>query len=157
MNKRNFVVGLSAVTLVLAVASSGPASAQQYYGGGYGQGQGMMGPGMMGQGMMGQGMMGPGMMGPGMMGQGMMGSSNTGCGYGMMGYGPMANLNLSVNDVKTYLDRWIAMSGNPHIKAGPVTEKDSSTITADVLTTDKEALVQRYNVDRRTGFWQSAQ
>jgi hypothetical protein len=90
------------------------------------------------------------------------------CGYGMMGgygpgmmgwgYGPQQpNLNLSAKDVKSYLDRWIATTGNPHLKAGPVAEKDSNTITADIVTTDKEALVQRFNVNRRTGLWQPAQ
>ncbi len=91
------------------------------------------------------GMMGSGMMGHGMMGPGMMGWS----------YGPQqANLNLSTNDVKSYLDRYVAMMGNPHLKVGPVSEKDSNTITAEIVTADKDALVQRFNVDRRTGFWQ---
>ena len=87
--------------------------------------------------------MGPGMMmGPGM-------------GWG---YGPQqGNLDLSTSVVKSYLERWIAIAGNPRLKAGPVTEKDSNTITADVVTTDKGALVQRFNVDRRSGFWQPAQ
>ena len=139
---------------------------------GYGMGPGMMGPGMMGgygPGMMGgygPGMMGgygsgmgPGMMGgygSGMMGPGMMG----GYGPGMMGWGygqQQSNLNLSTNDVKGYLERWILMSRNPHVKAGPVAEKDSSTITAEIVTTDKDAVVQRFNVDRRTGFWQPVQ
>lgn len=133
-------------------------------------GPGMMGPGMMGSGMMGPGMMGPGMMGPGMMGQGMMmgpGMMGMGpgymgcpwCGPGMMGWGPQqpANLNLSATDVKTYLERWVAMAGNPRIKVGNVTEKDANTITADIVTTEKDALVQRFNVDRRSGFWQPVQ
>ena len=157
MSKGKLVGSLSAIALALAAVVAQPAGAQQYYGGmmGPGMGQGMMMPGMMG-GMMGSGMM----MGPGMMG-GMMGPSYTcpWCGPGMMGWGygvPQASLNLSVNDVKSYLDRWIAISGNPHVKAGAVTEKDSSTITADIVTTDKEALVQRFNIDRRTGVWQPA-
>jgi hypothetical protein len=102
---------------------------------------GMMGPGMMG---MGPGMMGPGMMGmgQGMMGQGMMGP-------GMM-MGQQANLNLTANDVKTYFERWVAMSGNPRVKVGTVTERNDNTITADIVTTDKDALVQRFAVDRNT-------
>ncbi len=156
MIKRVFISATSAIALLLALMIAIPANAQQYYGGG------MMGPGMMGGGMMGPGMMGGGMMGPGMMGPGY------GCGYGMMGgygpgmmgwsYGPQqANLNLSAKDVKSYLERWIAMTGNPHLKVGPVVEKDSNTITADIVTTDKDALVQRYNINRRTGIWQWAQ
>jgi len=78
-------------------------------------------------------------------------------GYGMMGPGQQVNLNLSTNDVKTYLDRYVAIMGNPHLKAGPVTEKDSNTIAADIVTTDKDALVQRFEVDRRTGSWHPVQ
>ena len=49
------------------------------------------------------------------------------------------------------------MSGNPHIKVGSVTEKDANTISADIVTTDKDALVQRFNVDRHTGVYTSVQ
>ena len=156
MIKRAVVGGILAMTLAVVIAVAGPAIGQNYYGG---YGPGMMGPGMMGPGMMGPGMMGPGMMGPGMMGYGMMG----GCNPNMMGwgYGPQqpqqTNLNLSTNDVKAYLDRYVATLGNPHLKSGPVTEKDSNTITADIVTTDKEALAQRFNVDRHTGYWQPVQ
>jgi hypothetical protein len=116
-------------------------------------GPGMMGPGMMGPGMMGPGMMGPGMMGPGMMGPGMMGP-------GMMGSGMMgqqANLNLTANDVKAHLERWVAMSGNPRIKVGPVTEGNDNTVTADIVTTDGDALVQRFSIDRSTGIYRVVQ
>ena len=167
MRRGSLIGGISAIAIAIAFAVASPANAQQYYGDWYGRG--MMGPGMMGPGMMGgYGMMGPGMMGPGMMG--MMGPGMMGCpgggmmmggyGPGMMGggYGPQqANLNLSTNDVKSYLERWIAMMGNPHLKAGPVTEKDANTIMAEVVTTDKGDLVQRFNVDRRAGFWQPVQ
>ncbi|MFC0589511.1 hypothetical protein ACFFF7_08815 [Novosphingobium aquiterrae] len=95
-----------------------------------------MGPGMMG-------MMGPGMMGP-MMGSGMMG------GYAQ----PQANLNLSVDDVRGSVERWIAMTGNPRLKPGKVAAANADTITAEVVTVDKEALVQRYAVNRHTGYWQ---
>ena len=97
----------------------------------------MMGPMMMN----GYPMMGPMMMGSNMMGSGMV----------------AANLNLSANDVTAYLGRWITMSGNPHIKVGSVTEKDANTISADIVTTDKDALVQRFNVDRHTGVYTSVQ
>lgn len=158
---RRIVGGLAAVALVavgaagaVGVVNVNQAYAQGYYGGqgygGYGCPgmMGMMGPGMMG---MGPGMMGPGMMGmgPGMMGQGMMGP-------GMM-MGQQANLNLSANDVKTYFERWVAMSGNPRVKVGPVTERNDNTITADIVTTDKDALVQRFAVDRNTGTYRVVQ
>jgi hypothetical protein len=111
----------------------------------------MMGPGMMGPGMMGSGMMGPGMMGQGMMGPGMMGMM----GPGMMGQ--QANLNLTANDVKAHLERWVAMSGNPRIKVGPVTEGNDNTVTADIVTTDGDALVQRFSIDRSTGIYRVVQ
>ena len=146
---RRIVGGLAAVALVavgaagaVGVVNVNQAHAQGYYGGqgygGYGCPgmMGMMGPGMMG---MGQGMMGQGMMGPGMM------------------MGQQANLNLSANDVKTYFERWVAMSGNPRVKVGPVTERNDNTITADIVTTDKDALVQRFAVDRNTGTYRVVQ
>ena len=76
----------------------------------------------------------------------------------MMGSGyatPQVNVNLSVSDVTTYLERWAA--GNPNIKVANVVEKDANTITADILTKDKDALVQRYTFDRRTGFYHPVQ
>ena len=150
MRKATLFGSMIAVAIAMT-AMAGPASAQMYYGGGYGPG--MMGPGMMGPGMgMGPGVMG--MIGPGMgMGPGMMGPGMMGWGWG----GQPTNLNLSTNDVKTYLERWVSMTGNSHIKVGTVTEKDANSITADIVTTDKDALVQRYNVDRRSGFWQPVQ
>ena len=122
---------------------------------------GMMGsgmPGMMGSGYGMQGMMGQGMpmMGSGM--GGMMGMGCPWCGPGMMGSGyatPQVNVNLSVSDVTSYLERWVA--GNPNIKVANVAEKDANTITADIVTKDKDALVQRYTFDRRSGFYQPVQ
>ena len=127
---------------------------------GYGMGPGMMGNMPMGMGMMGnQGMMGPGMMGygmgPGMMGPGMMGQGYWCPNCGMMGPysgGGQSALNLTANDVKGNLERWIASTGNPNIKVGSVVEKDTNTITADVVTKDN-SLVQQFSVDRRTGFY----
>ena len=90
------------------------------------------------------GMMGPGMMGPGMMGPGMMGS------YGA----PQGNVEVSVDNVRASLERWIAATGNTRLKPGRVVATDGDTITADVVTVDKEALVQRFAVNRHTGNWQ---
>jgi hypothetical protein len=135
--------------------------------------QGMMGsgmPGMMGGcpmmgGMMGGSgmpMMGSGMQG--MMGQGMpmmgtgMGMGCPWCGPGMMGSGyatPQVSLNLSAADVKSYLERWTA--GNPNIKVANVVEQDTNTITADIVTSDKGGLVQRYTFDRQNGFYHPVQ
>lgn len=149
---RKIVGGLAAAALVavgaagaVGVMSVSPALAQGY--GAYGcPGMSMMGPGMMGPGMMGQGIMGPGMMGQGMMGM---------MGPGMMGQ--QANLNLTANDVRAYLERWVAMSGNPRIKVGPVTERNDNTVSADIVTTDRDALVQRFSIDRSTGIYRVVQ
>ncbi|HVC61048.1 MAG TPA: hypothetical protein VND19_11900 [Acetobacteraceae bacterium] len=92
---------------------------------------------------------GPGWMGPGTMGHG-------GFGPAAGGWGPrqQANRNLTIGQVKDTMRRWVAATGNQHIKLGAVAEKDADTITADVVTTDKDALVQRYDVNRHTGFTQ---
>lgn len=157
------------MAVALAMMMTSPARAQGPYGG-YGPGMmdsGMMGhmmdTGMMGPGMMrGQGCWGPGfgMMGPSMMsGYGprmMMQGYGPGSGPGMMGpgwYGRQANVYLSTDDVKNYLERWIAVQGNPRLKAGDVKEKDADTIEADVDTKDN-SLVQRFIANRHTGFYQ---
>ena len=135
------------------------------YGGGYGPGMmGMMGYGMMGPGMMGGYgpgmMMGPGMMGygggygPGMMrgygyGPGMMGP-----GYGGGYYGNQGDLNLTTDQVRTYLEQMIR---NPNLKVGDVKEKDADTIIADIVTKDKNALVQHLEFNRHNGFVQPEQ
>ena len=88
--------------------------------------------------------------GPGMMG-------GNGPGYGP-GYGPRgaaqgdqnANQNLTTDDVKTRVERWLAWRGNPRLKVGEVKEKDADTIIADVVTKDN-SLVQRFIIDRHTG------
>jgi hypothetical protein len=88
--------------------------------------------------------------GPGMMG-------GNGPGYGP-GYGPRgaaqgdqnANQNLTTDDVKTRVERWLAWRGNPRLKVGEVKEKDADTIFADVVTKDN-SLVQRFIIDRHTG------
>ena len=145
----------------LALIAAGAVQAQPYYGpgmmGGYGPGYGMMGGGygpgyMMGPGMMGYGggygpgaMMGPGYgYGPGMMGPG----------YGGGYYGAQRDLNLTADQVKSYLEQMIR---NPNLKVGDVKEKDADTIVADVVTKDKNALVQRLEFNRHSGFMQPEQ
>lgn len=143
----------------LAIAIFGSIALAQSYGwggmGGYGPGYGpcMMGgcgygygPGMMGG-------YGPGMMGDG--GYGMM--YGRGYGPGMMGpgwYGGHGNINLSTDDVKNYLERWIVAQGNPRLTVGDVKEKDAGSIEADIVTKEGNALVQRFIVNRHTGFYQ---
>jgi mono/diheme cytochrome c family protein len=117
------------------------------------------------------GSMGPGMMfgyGPGGYGPGMMygngsngvdsGGMMGGNGGGMMGgngrgdQNAPARLNLSVNDVKRYFEQWLTAEGNPHVKLGIVKVKDANTITAELVTKDKNALVVRYEVNRHSGY-----
>jgi hypothetical protein len=104
-----------------------PAGAQPYgygpgygmMGGGYGPGYGMMGGYGPGHGMMGGwgGGYGPGWMRGGGGGYGMGPGMMYGWGYGNEG----GNLNLSVDQVKTYLQQMIR---NPNLKVGDVKEKD---------------------------------
>jgi hypothetical protein len=140
--------------------------------GGYGPGMmGGYGPGMMGggygRGWMGNGGYGPNMMasgcGPWMMGPAMMGAYGRGMmggdAAGMMpwaGSGRQAALNLTPQQVKTQLQHWLAWRGNPHLKVGPVKEKDADTVTADIVTKDN-SLVQRYDIDRHTGAFYPAE
>ena len=138
----------------------------QGYGPGWGGGQGY-GPGMMGwgggqgdgqgygPGMMGWGGGGPGY-GHGWMMRGYGGGYGQGYGPGMMyGYGPgpanQTDLNLSADQVTQYLGQMIR---NPNLKVGDVKEKDADTIVAEVITKDKDALVQRLQFNRHNGFVQ---
>jgi hypothetical protein len=76
-------------------------------------------------------------------------------GYGP-GYGPRAGvpgdqtLNLSIDDVKSRMERWLAWRDNPRLKLGEVKEKDADTITADIVTKDN-SVVERFIIDRHTG------
>jgi hypothetical protein len=110
--------------------------------GGYGPGY-MMGPGY-----------GPGyMMGPAYGPGWMMNGYRGGYGPGMMAYGPgyRGDLHLSTDQVKNYLERTIR---NPNLTVGDVKEKDADTIVAEIVTKDKDALVQKLDVNRHTGYMQ---
>ncbi len=143
-----------AVAAVIVVAVGIRTVAQPYgpgygmmgggYGSGYGPGNGMMGGGYGGWG---------GGYGPGWMMHGWSG----GYGPGMMyGYGPanQGNLNLTADQVKQYLGQMIR---NPNLKVGDVKEKDADTIVAEIVTKEKEALVQRLDFNRHNGFVQPEQ
>lgn len=109
---------------------------------------------------------GPGMMGggygygPGMMGRGGMMEGPGGCGpcWGpgaAGGGGPGAqreDLKLSVDQVRNNMDGWLKRMGNARLKLGKVVERDADTITADVVTAEKDVVVQRYEVNRHSGF-----
>ncbi len=79
------------------------------------------------------------MMGPGMMG--------TAPGYGM----PQQAEPMSADDVTKMFEQHLAWMGNPNLKVGSIAEKDADTVTVEIVTQDG-SLVQRYEVDRRTGF-----
>lgn len=130
--------------------------------------QAMMGPGRMGSGMMGPGMMSGQMpaqqgmmmcpMMAGMMSRqpGMM-EGNMGQGRGAMGFGVVApSRNVSVEDVREHFDRLLQEQGNPRVKLGEIKEADKNTIVAEIVTTDG-SLVDRFNVNRRSGAIQRAQ
>jgi hypothetical protein len=105
-----------------------------------------------------------GMMGPNMMaGPGMWGGYGPGMmrGYGLGITGPGWNtagrdLNLSTDNVKNYLERWLAWQGNPRLKVGDVKEKDADTIVADIVTKDN-SLVQRFVFKRRNGYFRPSE
>jgi hypothetical protein len=82
-----------------------------------------------------------------------------GYGPGMMGYGGgyygnQGDLKLTTDQVKNYLEQTMR---NPNLKVGDVKEKDADTIVADIVTKDKNALVQRLLVNRHNGFMQPGQ
>lgn len=82
----------------------------------------------------------------------MMGWSGYGSCFGDREAGEARNLDLTVDQVRSNMQRWLAIRDNPHIKVGTVTAKGPDSITVDIVTTDNGGLVQRYEVDRHTGF-----
>lgn len=162
-SNRFLIAGVVAVVAVGAAAAIHWAGDAQPYGGGYGPGFGYgygMGPGMMGGYGMGPGMMGGYGMGPGMMGGygigGMMGARNQACDPdgSVPNFGFRRNagaLNLSVEDVKDYIESRIAWSGNPNLKTGDIKQRDDNTITATIVT-QNNSLVSEFAFDRHTGF-----
>jgi hypothetical protein len=122
----------------IAVTTVGTAVAQSTQGNADETGSGMM------QGHHGRmEQMGPGMMQGGMM-QGGMGIAAAPFGTRVT---PM--MNLSVEDVRSYLDAQLEHLNNKRLKVGDVKANDG-TITADIVTVDN-SLVQRLKISRRTG------
>lgn len=110
--------------------------------GGMGMDQCMMRGGMGNEG-------GHGMMGSGMMGSGMAhGGAKSGMGA-LFGSHVKPVMNLSVDDVRGYLDMQLKHLNNKRLKIGDL-KSDDATITADIVTIDN-SLVQRLKVDRHTG------
>lgn len=95
---------------------------------------------------------GLGMMGQGsgmMMDQGMMG---TGIGTAPCG----TEKDLTADDVKKVLEGRLAWAGNKRLKVGEVTTKDDETYVATIVTKDN-SLVQRLEIDRKTGIARSVE
>lgn len=153
MKRKSIIVAAALVATVGAAALAfDPPSFAQPYGGGWGY----MGPGMMGG------------YGPGWMMGGGPGWRHGGYGpcwryfQGREGSGPaqssratpqQQDLKLTTDDVKARMERWLAWRNNPRLKLGDVKEKNADTITADIVTVDN-SLVQRFEVNRHTGFMQ---
>ena len=101
-----------------------------------------------------------GFIGCGMMGQmPMMGSGMMGGQMPMMGgWGRMQILrrDLKADEVKHMMEHRLVWTGNQDIKLGKVTEKDGDTIEVEIVNKD-DKVVQKFEVDRHTGWMQPAQ
>ena len=84
----------------------------------------------------------------GMMGSGIMGGATPGMG-GLFGERVRPVMNLSVDDVRSYLTMRLERLNNKRLKVGDV-KSDEATITADIVTVDN-SLVQELKIDRHTG------
>ena len=102
---------------------------------------------LMHSGMMHEGMSG-GMMGRHM--HGGMGSGMSASGMGaLFGSRVIPSMNLSVDDVRNFLNVRLDRLNNKRLKLGDL-KSDDAVITADIVTIDN-SLVQRLKVDRHTG------
>lgn len=62
---------------------------------------------------------------------------------------------LSEADVRVRIEQWSVWYGNPDIKVGAITLKNKNTYIAEILSQDNSVL-QRLEIDRRTGWMQPA-
>ncbi len=163
MNIKTKILGaitapIAGLALLAMTVDPGPAAAAGSHAQAQGGGQGMMGRGMMGGG---QGMMSGGMMGRmmnmmrGMMSQGMMGQSMMGQGAIGQGMRVVPSLNITVKDVRLFMEKRLERLGNKRLKLGAVKQANDRTITADIVTVDN-SLVERFEVDRSTGWVKKA-
>lgn len=146
MNVKTKIIGavaapIAGLALLAMVIEPGPAAAAGSHAQAQGSGQGMMGGTMkMMRGMMAQGPMGQSMMGQSKMGQGMR---------------VVPSLNITVKDVRLFMEKRLGRLGNKRLKVGAVKQADERTITADIVTVDN-SLVRRFTVDRNTGWVKKA-
>jgi len=59
-------------------------------------------------------------------------------------------------DIRRMMEAWLAQERNPRLKLGEITAKDENIFQADIVTKDN-SLVQRFQVDRRTGAMQAVE
>ena len=59
-------------------------------------------------------------------------------------------------DIRRMMEAWLKQERNPRLKLGPITAKDNDTYQADIVTRD-DSLVQRFDIDRRTGAMQAVE
>ena len=58
---------------------------------------------------------------------------------------------LSADDLRGQIEQWIRWYANPQLKIGSISKKDENTIVAEIVDAD-DSIVQRIEVDRRTGW-----
>lgn len=63
---------------------------------------------------------------------------------------------LEETDIRRMMEAWLAQERNPRLKLGDITAKDENIFQADIVTRDN-SLVQRFDVDRRTGALQAVE
>ena len=162
--KRKMLIGLGVAAALAAGVAVYSYSVSAEGGPGYGPGWGMMGGLGLGGGgpcpAFGSADEGQGF-GPGYHMRGWRGGYGPGWmmgrGYGGPGYDRRAdNLNLSTDDVKNRIERWLTWRGNPRLKVGEVKEKDADAITADIVTKDN-SLVQRLVINRHNGYFRPSE
>lgn len=147
MKRKTYILGAAAVALTIGAAAlvTAPTFAQGFKGQ-MGQGYGM-GPGQ-GQTMMASAGMGPGGMGKGMMRhKGFRGQGNANC--------PRYNQqtleqDMTVDDVKAFMQRRLDWRGNDRLKIGKVEASGENTIVAEIVTVD-DSLVRKVQFDTKTG------
>ena len=59
-------------------------------------------------------------------------------------------------DIRRMMEAWLTQERNPRLKLGPITPKGEDIFQADIVTKD-DSLVQRFDVDRRTGAIQAVE
>ena len=154
--KRSLIVIATVATLGVIALGTSLTLADPGDEGRPGWGPGMMrgyGPGMMGGYGHGAGRMGGYGPGAGWMGYGMGPAANAG--VQCPGYAAAANADpLSLEDAQKIVQQRLAWMGNDRLKVGKVEAKGDTAFTAEIVTLDN-SLVEKVEIDRKTGFMRS--